>query len=235
MIQYNILSTGSRGNAVVINSNILIDCGVPFRMLADHYKSLRLVLLTHLHGDHFNKSCIRALARERPTLRFGCGRWLIESLLQCGVPAANIDHLAYGQQYKYGSFQVIPFPLIHNVPNQGYKVHFGDGNKMIYATDTNSLHGISAPDYDLYLIEANHEEDVIKERIAQKHADGQYAYEEQAAHNHLSKEKADTFLYENRGEKGVYEYLHCHQDREGSDGLHGEDNRLQGRPTRGAA
>ena len=30
---YNIISTGSKGNAVVINGRILIDCGVPFKAL----------------------------------------------------------------------------------------------------------------------------------------------------------------------------------------------------------
>lgn len=51
---YNIISTGSKGNAVVINGRILIDCGVPFKALEPVKKDLRLVLLTHIHSDHFN-------------------------------------------------------------------------------------------------------------------------------------------------------------------------------------
>ena len=34
MIGYNIIATGSKGNAVVIEHEILIDCGVPFKALA---------------------------------------------------------------------------------------------------------------------------------------------------------------------------------------------------------
>ena len=71
-MKYNIISTGSIGNAVVINNNILIDCGVSFAKLKDFYKSFQLVLLTHIHTDHFNKTKIKKLAEERPTLRFGC-------------------------------------------------------------------------------------------------------------------------------------------------------------------
>ena len=39
---YNIISTGSKGNAVVINGRILIDCGVPFKALEPVKKDLRL-------------------------------------------------------------------------------------------------------------------------------------------------------------------------------------------------
>jgi len=211
MIQFDIISTGSKGNAVVINGSILIDCGVSFKAIREHCKALKLVLLTHRHSDHFNRSCISALARERPSLRFGCSKWIVDSLLVCGVPAANIDILTCGRRYGYNGFQAIPIPLIHNAPNQGYKLHFRDGTKMIYATDTYSLDGISAPNYDLYMIEANHEGAEMQERITQKQAAGVYAYEIQAARNHLSKEKADAFIYANIGEKGAYVYLHGHQ------------------------
>ena len=53
-MNYNIISTGSKGNAIVLNKIILLDCGVPFRELKDVYKDLKIVLLTHAHGDHFN-------------------------------------------------------------------------------------------------------------------------------------------------------------------------------------
>ena len=57
-MNYKIISTGSQGNAIVLNEIILIDCGVPFKELKDVYKDLRIVLLTHIHGDHFNKTTI---------------------------------------------------------------------------------------------------------------------------------------------------------------------------------
>ncbi|MFA5407984.1 MAG: MBL fold metallo-hydrolase, partial [Bacilli bacterium] len=71
-MNYNIIATGSRGNAVVIEEDILIDCGVSFRKLKDYYKQFKIVLLTHIHADHFNKTTIKTLAKERPALRFGC-------------------------------------------------------------------------------------------------------------------------------------------------------------------
>lgn len=78
-MMYDILATGSSGNAVVINGEILIDCGVPMKKLREsgYIKSLNLVLLTHSHGDHFNPATVRALHQERPALRWGCCEWMV--------------------------------------------------------------------------------------------------------------------------------------------------------------
>lgn len=113
--------------------------------------------------------------------------------------------------YNYGICNIIPFPLVHNVPNCGYKIHFPIG-KVIYATDTNNLNGVSARDYDLYLIEANYEEDEIQAKIADKKEKGEYAYELRVIKDHLSKEKCDDFIYRNIGRKGEYVYMHCHRE-----------------------
>ena len=39
----------------------------PFKKLNEYYKQLKIVLLTHIHQDHFNKKTISKLAIERPT------------------------------------------------------------------------------------------------------------------------------------------------------------------------
>ena len=127
----------------------------------------------------------------------------------------NIDVLDFDKKYLYGLCDVIPLALAHNVPNLGYKIQFPTGSgyeKMIYATDTNNLNGITAPNYDLYMIEANHEENVIRQKIKDKKEAGEYAYEVQVMRNHLSKEKADNFIYKNIGANGQYVYMHCHRE-----------------------
>ena len=69
-MEYKIISTGSKGNAVVVDGRILIDCGVPFRRLESVYRDLDAVLLTHIHSDHFQPKTLARLAAERPSLRF---------------------------------------------------------------------------------------------------------------------------------------------------------------------
>ena len=66
-MNYKIIESGSSGNATIVEDAILIDCGVSFKKLRDCYKNLKLVLLTHIHSDNFNKATIKRLAKERPT------------------------------------------------------------------------------------------------------------------------------------------------------------------------
>lgn len=210
-MDYTIISTGSKGNAVILNNAILIDCGVPYKALKPFVKGLKLVLLTHIHSDHFKPETIRKLANERPTLRFGCGKWLLPSVLACGVPKWRIDIYTPNLKNRYtDDLQLIMIPLKHNVSNCGYKIYL-NGEKIFYATDCNNLDGINAPNYDLYMIEANYEDAEIQERIAEKEAVGQYVYEYQVLNNHLSKQKADNFIAENAGDKSRFVYLHGHE------------------------
>ena len=211
-MQYKIIATGSKGNAVVLNNNILIDCGVSFKALNDVYKDLQIILLTHIHKDHFNPTAITNLAKSRPTLRFGCCDWLVPALVACDVSKRNIDVYNVGKLYNYGQFKISPVKLYHNVPQCGYRVFVGD-KKALYCTDTGTLEGITARNYNLYLIEANYGEDEIQERIKKKQSRNEYCYELGVLNRHLSKEQADSFLLENMGENSRYVYLHAHVDK----------------------
>lgn len=217
-MNYNIISTGSKGNAVVLNDRLLIDCGVNYKQLSPYVSGLQLVLLTHIHGDHFYPSTIKKLAKMRPTLRFGCCDWLLKDLISCGVQKWRIDVFTPDLMNTYNdNLQITAVELTHDVPNCGYKI-FIDGEKIFYATDTNNLNGITAPDYDLYMIEANYEDEEIMERIRQKEENGQYAYEYEVLKNHLSKQKCDDFIVRNSGVKSKFIYMHGHIGKENDNG-----------------
>lgn len=218
---YNIIATGSNGNAVILDGRILIDCGVPYKMLRPYAKDLRLVLLTHEHSDHFKAGTVRALHRERPALRWGCCRWMVRHLVDAGVDRRVIDvYEPNGMFYWYGDFHnfgACPVKLVHNVPNCGYKIFFGrEGYKLFYATDTGTLDGIEVKGYDLYLIEANHTQAEIEERIRAKAAAGEFIYETAAEQNHLSREQALEWLAQNMGKNSKYVFLHQHRERRAS-------------------
>ena len=129
---YNIISTGSKGNAVVINDHILVDCGVPFKALEGVKKDLRLVLLTHIHSDHFNPRTVRALAKERPSIRWGCCEWMVWPLLDAGVDKRRIDLIRPDKPGEtshamiYSGLAIVrPEPLAHNFPNCGWHIEHG--------------------------------------------------------------------------------------------------------------
>lgn len=204
---YDIIATGSKGNATVLENQILVDCGVSFKSLNMYYKNLSLVLLSHVHSDHLNKTTVKRLAKERPALRFACGEFLVPILSECGVK--NIDILEANHAYGYGICSVVPVTLLHNVPNFGYKITLGN-NKIFYATDTNELKHIEAKNYDYYFVESNYDDDEIRERIAEKEFKGEFAYEYDVMNNHLSKAKCDAWLLENAGDNSKIEYMHIH-------------------------
>lgn len=209
----NVIATGSKGNAVVLGRMILLDCGVPYKMIEPYVRDLRLVLLSHIHGDHFNPATIRRLHKERPSLRFGCCEWLVRPLLDARVAAKCIDVYTPDSVYGYDpGVKVSAFCLSHDVDNCGYRVWI-DGESAIYATDTGTMEGISAPDYDYYLVEANHTEAEIADRIQRKLEAGEFVYEYRAAAGHLSREKADAWLAQNAtpGKSRVV-YLHGHTE-----------------------
>ena len=214
---FDVIATGSTGNAVVINSNILIDVGVPFKALEPVKKDLKLVLLTHSHGDHFKPRTVRALHKERPTLRWGCCEWMVGPLLEAGVDKRVIDVFGSGDTLCYWRLcAVTPQLLVHDVPNCGYHITTFLDKKdehLFYATDTATLDGVEAKGYDLYMIEANHTQEELEARAQAKLAAGEYAYEYRAAANHLSQEQALDWLYQQMGPNSQYVFLHQHLER----------------------
>lgn len=120
--------------------------------------------------------------------------------------------LECGKIYDYKKFKISPVQLYHDVPQCGWRVYIGD-EKALYATDTATLEGISAKDYNLYLIEANYEDNELQERIKEKREQGKFAYEISVPYRHLSKEQADEFLLKNMNDNSEYVYLHQHRSR----------------------
>lgn len=209
MNNYQIIASGSSGNAVIINEIILIDCGVPFNKITNYYKKLKLVCLTHIHTDHFNKPTIKRLALERPTLRFLCGEWLLGELLSLNIPSSNIDVIPMNRRLYYkgiGTFKAIA--LTHDVLNCGYRIDLDTEYSIFYATDTGHLDNIVEQNLDLYLIEANYDDNKIKENIQKKKSRGFFSYETRVLNTHLSQQQTDKWLQKNCNLKSEIVYLH---------------------------
>lgn len=201
---------------MLLDGEILIDCGVPFSALEPYYKRLRLVLLTHQHGDHFAPATIKRLHLHRPALRFVVAPWMLGYMTKLGISRMVVDCCTPGvSSLRYGDFSEISNDEIpHDVPNCAWRI-VKDGERAFYATDCGTLDGVEAKGYDLYLIEANHTREELEKRLADKEAAGVFAYERRAALTHLSREQADEWLAENAdfGKSRVF-YLHGHREKE---------------------
>ena len=214
-MNYNIISTGSQGNCLILNKFLILDLGVPFKKIKPYYKDIKLVFIGHQHIDHLNKTCVKMLAKERPTVRFAVGKWLVPILLECGVSKQNIDIIEAPKIYNYGICKISPVVLYHNVPNYGLRIFIGE-EKAIYIVDTHTVEGITAKDYDLYMIEANYTDEDLQERINAKLEAGEYCYELNVASRHLSHEQASEWLMENMDFHSEYVFLHGHKDKKKS-------------------
>ncbi|WP_034566861.1 MBL fold metallo-hydrolase [Capnocytophaga sp. CM59] len=207
MIQTQVISSGSEGNAVIYNNAIMVDCGVSLKSLQEVKRSLKIVLLTHKHGDHLKIRTLQRLQAERPALRIACGNFLLEEL-PC---IKNIDVLQVGKIYDYGAFKVSPVKLYHDVPNFGWRIFLPNGQKIFHATDTVHLEGITAKGYDLYAIEHNYCEEYIQEAIEEARANGEYTHAYGSIKTHLSIQQARAFIEANRKESS--EVLELHKSR----------------------
>ena len=119
---YKIIATGSKGNAVIYHGSIMVDCGVPFSEIKKNINNLQIVLLTHEHLDHINIATLKKMQFERPSLRIGCCRWMLDKI----EGLKNIDVFEIGANYDYGTFVISPVKLYHNVENCGYRIFKGN-------------------------------------------------------------------------------------------------------------
>ena len=202
-----VINSGSEGNAVIYNNAIMVDCGISLKALQEVKRSLKIVLLTHKHGDHLKLRTLQRLQAERPTLRIACGDFLLEEL-PC---IKNIDVLQVGKIYDYRAFKVSPVKLYHDVPNFGWRIFLPNGQKIFHATDTAHLEGISAKGYDLYAIEHNYCEEYIQQAIEEARAKGEYTHAYGNINTHLSIQQARAFIEANRKESS--EVLELHKSR----------------------
>lgn len=213
-LKYNIINSNSKGNAIVFNDYLLMDCGVTFTKLKPYLKNIKIVCLTHLwlHFDHFKKTTIKKLAFEKPTIKWICRDWLVEELVKLNISKKNIYVLKDRKTYDFGLFNIKPIETYHDVPNTSYLVDFKPYT-LYYATDTCSL-----PDdeclkgLNLYCVEANYKQEILDKHIkeCQDNDDemNKLIYLDRVRKTHLSYEKANDFLIKNMGNESQFIYVH---------------------------
>lgn len=212
---YEIISSGSKGNAIIINDYLLLDCGLQYKKIKEYLKNIKVIFISHCHSDHLKKSTIRKIAYEKPSIKFIVGNFLVADLLLLGVNKKNIITFDTGKWYDIGIFKVRMDYLFHDVPNNCLHIEFKNGEKLLYATDTSSIDHIQAEGYDLYLIEANYEtDDELREKIKEQEEKGEYSYYNRVLNTHLSQLQAINWLNENKGINSEYCFIHQHLEKE---------------------
>lgn len=201
MLEYEIISSSSKGNSVVINKEILIDCGVPYKKVENVLKNIKYLFITHVHTDHLNMATFKKIKQKWGHIKVFSN---YEVAQQVGVE--NLTKVLTTEvSYRMGNMVITPFECVHDVLTFGYVFDIDDVS-VIYATDTNNLDNAPSRKYDYFFIESNHDEKKLERAIRHN----RYKYDVySSAKRHLSTQQARTFYFMNRKSKeSVFVELH---------------------------
>lgn len=213
-MNYNIISSSSKGNCIIVEDILMLDCGLSYKKIKPYLKKIKLIFISHDHQDHLNNKTTKQIAYNYPTIKFLTGsNIVVEKLVNCGVDKKNIIILNATPHcwWDLGIMRVKLEKLYHDTPNYALKVAMlknDEWKKCLYIVDTASVDHIEAKNYDLYLIENNYQEKLLQEHIDNCEDENKLYYLNRVPNTHLSSEKANSFLIENMGSNSTYEYIH---------------------------
>lgn len=184
---YEIISTGSKGNCVIIN-DVMIDCGVPFNKIKEYLYDIKYLLLTHIHTDHIRPATLQNIKKLFPKIQI-IGNHEVHQMFGVHI-IVNASFPIETDDYTF-----TPFECEHDVLTYGYVWEY-EGLSIIYATDTSHLDNAPKIKYDYLFIESNHCEKKIEMIRFNQKKFGYNAYA--GAKRHLSTQKAKAFYYGHR-------------------------------------
>lgn len=208
-MKYKIIGSSSKGNCIIVEDILMLDVGCSYVKIQNYLKKVKLIFISHSHNDHLLPATAKKIAYEHPTIKFVCGSEVVaEKLVKDSyVPMRNIFILKPNAWFDLGMVKVRLEELEHDTPNFCLKAEI-KGKKMIYIVDTANVDNIKAKDYDLFLIEANYDEQTLKEHIYRCENPDELYYLYRVPATHLSYQDANSFLIENMGKNSQYEYIH---------------------------
>jgi len=160
------LSSGSKGNCIVVasdNTTLLIDAGIAVVHIARGLGLLKLsdpsILITHAHSDHVAN--LPALSR-RFSPKIYCHK---DSFYAVNRHIKGGQLLGFDGDFEIGDLKISPFKVSHDVPCVGYSI-FNESRKISIVTDIGCIDsGVekALAGSDIVLIEANHDEGMVRE------------------------------------------------------------------------
>lgn len=212
---YKVIASSSKGNAVLVD-RVLVDVGVPFNKIEPYINDFDLILITHVHLDHLNVKTVEKICSLKPLIKVVTHSEVALKLTQLGSKVVIIDlGQTYTRDLKNGyKYEIKPVLAYHNVKTFGYRIFIYDTffdeieYKVFYMTDSGTLEGIAAKDYDYYFLETNYCEEKI-ERISEiLQEKGEFDNTERVKLDHLSRQETENFYINNKKENSELVTLH---------------------------
>ena len=196
-----VIASGSSGNAYLIGdgrTRLLLDAGIPFRRIqigcGFRTSSIDGCLVTHRHGDH--AAAIPKLLQRGMTVY---GNADVAEFYE------GVQELAALREYTVGTFRVLPFEVVHDVPCYGYQVtSTATGEKLVYITDSAYVR-YTFTGLTHIMIEANYDEDIMLGNVRDEKIP--FSLAERVAGTHMSIDTLIDLLRANDMTRGRQIYL----------------------------
>jgi len=158
------IATGSTGNCYLIDdgeSRLIIELGVTFKRIqqALDYETLKVsaALISHSHKDH----CKGVQGALDASMDVYLSKATTDEI---GIQHNRIKQYTNKQQFRVGTFTILPFDVKHDVENHGFLIQSDNGSKLLFATDTYYVkYKFSGLTH--LMIEANYSEAILNENI----------------------------------------------------------------------
>ncbi|MEN6309126.1 MAG: MBL fold metallo-hydrolase [Anaerohalosphaeraceae bacterium] len=132
-------------SSMLINGSVLIDCGptVPkaLSLLHVHPDSITDILITHTHGDHFNRQSIETIASRRSADKTAMNVWMHENAARdiAAMKGCFVRPVKEYAHFRVQQMDILPLEANHRVENSTEKplyYLFKTSNKsLLYALD----------------------------------------------------------------------------------------------------
>lgn len=162
-MEITVIGSGSSGNAYVLRSGtdvLLLEAGLPLarirQALGFRLHTVAGLWISHHHGDHAGS----ARAVWQAGVPVYC---LPETAAACDLAGHRVTLLTPRTPVRCGAWQVLPFPVIHDVPTVGFVIQHG-ADRVLYVTDTAYI-PVRVPGLTHVLIEANYAPDILEANV----------------------------------------------------------------------
>lgn len=252
----SLIGTGSEGNSIVIDPfRLMIDVGFSYKRIIEkvNMDQVDFVALTHEHGDHLNIATLKRFVKRHPhlTLLMPQRLWKVIQEKQPGIDALiehRVQSFAFDRPFHLETrekemYSVLPHSTQHgDITNVAYEITSEDmSTHMLYATDLNTFDETDGGfpkglpydknnPFNLIFLEANYDEDVLKQYIQNKErlikekeleqfTGGASPKELKMHHNnlfraksnlrHISEQKAIRYVHQHLTEGGLFIPMHA--------------------------
>jgi phosphoribosyl 1,2-cyclic phosphodiesterase len=165
-MQLRVLGSSSSGNCYFLETEteiLIIECGVHIddikKALGFSFKKVVGCLLTHEHGDH----AVSVQAMMKYGVKIYTSRGTIRAL-QMDVDHHKLVTIAALQDFRIGSFRVMPFVVQHDVAEPlGFIINHPESGNILFITDSFYVENTFKNIHNV-IIEANFSHEIIEEK-----------------------------------------------------------------------